>query len=379
MSDGTPNIKTYVVFLPYLPLREPTEVGDWVLHPLDLFDGAWESARFEDLSRRFIAAFRGTNNKTIPHPTLAARRDSGCDGALPSRAELDALRRAVEFASLDQNPIWSEEVSSGSMEALQALTTDNAEVHVWPIDLADGRVAQESGFVVSTLAGGFRIEDDLAITPPEELRLPFGKVTLDSEIASAVYRTVAGQLKDVGVIDAARIARAISWLAKSWRNTPSINWEDRIIFLKTAFEALTGTSKTYEAGAALRRRFEEAIVGDAREYDAARHLLWSPGEAPTRAFTDRSGKSWDCTDLEHWFRTFGEARNGVIHGDLTTQDFSYEERDSAYNGPMFHTAERLLREATKVELTRLGHDRLFLDATTRAVCRHLEKLESEGS
>lgn len=378
MSNGAASINPYVVFLPYLPLREPTEVGDWVLHPIDRFDGAWESERFEDLSRRFIAAFRGTNNKTIPHPTLAARRDSGCDGVLPSRAEMEALRRAVEFASLDQNPIWTEELSSGSMAALQALTTDNAEVHVWPIDLADGRVAQESGFVVSTLAGGFRIGDDLAITPPEELRLPFGKVTLDSEIASAVYRTVAGHLKDVERIDAERIARAISWLAKAWRNTPSINWEDRIVFLKTAFEALTGTSKTHEAGAALSRRFGEAIVGDAREY-TARHLMWSPSETPTRRFTDRFGKCWDCTDLEHWFRTFGEACNGVIHGAVTTQDFSYEEHGSAYNGPMFHTAERLLREATKVELTRLGHDRLFLDATTRAVCRHLEKLESEGS
>ena len=46
---------------------------------------------------------------------------------------------------------------------------------------------------------------------------------------------------------------------------------------------------------------------------------------------------------------------------------------------MFDTAERLLREATKVELTRLGHDRLFYGATTRAVCRHLENMESEGS
>ena len=41
MSDGTANIKPYVVFLPYLSLREPTEVCDWVLHPIDLFDGVW--------------------------------------------------------------------------------------------------------------------------------------------------------------------------------------------------------------------------------------------------------------------------------------------------------------------------------------------------
>lgn len=378
MADGTADTKPYVVFLPYLPLREPTEVGDWVLHPIDIFDGPWQSARFEDLSRQFIAAFRGPNNEAIALPTLAARRERGCDGVLPDRVELAALRRSVEFAALDKNPIWSEDISSGSMQALQALTTDNAEVHVWPIDLGDGRVAQERGFVVSTLAGGFRIADDLAITPPEELRLPFGSVTLDRVIATAVYRTVAGQIEGVEPAETARVARVISWLAKAWRNTPSISWEDRIVFLKTAFEALTGSSKTHETGAELRRLFEEVVVGDAREY-ATDHLLWSPSEAPTRPFTDRSGKTWGCTDLEHWFRSFGEARNSVIHGDVLSQDFLYEEVGSAYNGPMFHTGERLLREATKVELTRLGHDRLFYEATTRAVCQHLEKLESDGS
>jgi hypothetical protein len=39
---------------------------------------------------------------------------------------------------------------------------------------------------------------------------------------------------------------------------------------------------------------------------------------------------------------------------------------------MFHTAERLLREAIKVELTRLGHDRLYYEPTPRAVCEYLE-------
>lgn len=378
MADDAADTKPYVVFLPYLPLREPTDVGNWVLHPIDIFDGPWQSARFEELSRRFIAAFRGPNNEPIPHPTLAARRASGCDGALPSRAEQDALRRAVEFASLDQNTTWSSDISSGSMQALQALTTDNADLHVWPIDTVDGHVAQGSGFVVSTLAGGYRIGDDLAITPPEELRLPFGNVTLDSEIATAVYRTIAGQMDDVEITDAARVARAISWLAKAWRNTPAISWEDRIVFLKTAFEALTGKSTTHEAGTKLRRLFEDVIVGDARD-DATDHLLWSPTETASRPFTNRSGKSWDCTDLEHWFRAFGEARNDIIHGDSPPLDFDYEEDGSAYNGPMFHTAERLLREATKVELTRLGHDRLFYEATTRAICRHLEDLEPEGS
>ena len=76
-------------------------------------------------------------------------------------------------------------------------------------------------------------------------------MTLDREIATGVYKTVAGQLEGIEPPEAARVA-AIRLLAKAWRNTPAISWEDRIVLLKTAFEALTGKSKTHEAGAELR-------------------------------------------------------------------------------------------------------------------------------
>lgn len=60
-------------------------------------------------------------------------------------------------------------------------------------------------------------------------------------------------------------------------------------------------------------------------------------------------------------------------------DFVHGEDGSAHNGPMFHTAGRLLREATKVELAGLGHDRLFLRGDLPSGLPHLESLESEGS
>lgn len=106
---------------------------------------------------------------------------------------------------------------------------------------------------------------------------------------------------------------------------------------------------------------------------ATDHLLGSPGETPTRPLIDSGGRPHDCTDLEHWFRTIGDARSSIIHGDLDAAALGYAADGSAYSGPVFHTAERLLREAIKVELTRLGHDRLYYDPTVRSVCTYLEQ------
>jgi hypothetical protein len=143
------------------------------------------------------------------------------------------------------------------------------------------------------------------------------------------------------------------------------------VLLKTGFEALSGRSRTHEAAAWLRLLFEQVVIGDAAKYQTD-HLLWSPSELPSRPFVTGKG-SVDCTDLEHWFRTFGAVRNSIIHGNVVNANQAYAEAGSAYNGPYFHTAGRLLREALKVELTRLGHERLFWEPTTRAACELIER------
>jgi hypothetical protein len=362
----------YAIFLPYLPLRDEARIGDWLLTPLNQYAGSWQSPRFHELAAAFVRAFRGPGNEPIEHPTVVSRVDRGCDGSPPIGAEFTALTRAIEFAALDENPHWTEDNRSGSLAAALAVTTDNADLQIWPVDLVDGHVAQQSGYVVSTLAGGHQIGDQLTITPPEELRLPLGPINIDSTVATAVYDTVRGAYQTPAATDAARIARVIGWLGKAWRNTPSITWEDRLVLLKTGFETLTQESSTAKAASALRSLFESVIVGESREY-ATRHLLWSPDEQPSRVFTDQRGRQHLCTDLEHWFRMFGTVRNGIIHGDLDATDLNYPDDASAYNGPMFHTAERLLREALKVDLTRLGHSRLYYEPTVRAVCEYLEQ------
>jgi hypothetical protein len=55
----------YLMFLPYLPLKEVVAFAGWELGPVRHFDGRWTDGRFEDLSKRFLAAFHGPNGSSI--------------------------------------------------------------------------------------------------------------------------------------------------------------------------------------------------------------------------------------------------------------------------------------------------------------------------
>ena len=356
-----------LIFFPYLPLRTEITVGPHLITPIDAFTGPWLSDRFEELAITFLGAFVRADRRRLDCGVVVVDPDRGCDGELIEFERRTMLQRAVELAALDANPEWEEEA-----QAWNVVTSDNAELHAWPIDLAEGRVALTSGFVASTLAGGLTITADLQIPAPKELHLPLSSVTLDEDLANATYRQLT--IGEPSEAHRQRLSDAIGWLSKAWRNTPSLDWPDRIVFLKTGFEALTGQSKTHQAAAQLRRMFEETVGPGGLGHDA---LLWSPTERETRAFVDDSGRQRRCTDLEHWFRSFGAARNAVIHGDVSPETLTYDEADSAYNGPMFHTADRVLRESIKVVLTSRGERLMYANAHLRNFARYLEELDSD--
>ncbi len=155
---------------------------------------------------------------------------------------------------------------------------------------------------------------------------------------------------------AGRIGVAIDRLASAWRNSPSITFEQRVVMLKTAFEALTDRSATHEAADWLDERFHQPAESGATEW-AAEHLLWSPSEHKSRTWT-WNGNQEDCTDLGHWFRCFGKVRNEIVH-DGKAQSLTHEAEGSAYKGPYVNIAERVLREAIRVCLRDFGFEDLW--------------------
>jgi hypothetical protein len=147
---------------------------------------------------------------------------------------------------------------------------------IWPINPQSRSVALERGALMRSLSGGYRIErDDWRVRPPLELHIPHGHIRLDDGVLDAVYRSAAGQRGDPQ--GAASVELSISWLAKAWRNTPSVSGEDRLIDLKTAFDGLTGQSSGVRHAHLVRQRFE-ALAPHGANGTSARHMLWRPWE-----------------------------------------------------------------------------------------------------
>lgn len=187
--------------------------------------------------------------------------------------------------------------------------------------------------------------------------MPHGHVRLDGETLDAVYRSVVGQHGDLH--GAAALDLGISWLAKAWRNTPSVSSEDRLIDLKTAFDGLTGESSGVRVARGVRLRFE-ALVAHGANRISARHMLWRPWETErVRLVPDAYGNPQQrpVTDLEEWFAHFAAARNQVVH--RATSPRPRPPLRNRYRGPYFHTAERLLRECIHATLIRFGYGALW--------------------
>ena len=192
------------------------------------------------------------------------------------------------------------------------MTADNAELYAWPIDLEQGHITLTAGELVTVNIGGYKISDpELVLRPPLDLHMPHVS-SPDSLVLTGVYETVLSSLRSPGKNPTAdRVRVAVVWFAKAWLNTKAIQWPERLVYLKTAFEALTGTSYTKESASILREIFEKLPCTTKEDSEI---LVWSPEEEPVRTWVDKKGKAHpNITDLEHWFREFGEARNFIIH------------------------------------------------------------------
>ena len=361
--------RPFLCFFPYLPLGRVESLGEWLLGPVSEFDSKWCDEGFKRQALAFFGHFRDAVGRPIENPTLVARKTSGVDGTRPSDAEIKALQSAVQLAALDRNPRFTPD-----SHAWNVVTADECEFFVWPINLVDGYVTTTRGSMMrESVTGGWRISDDrLVIGAPLEIEV-LSPVVLERDLLEAAFKL----LHPEGPADAAHLRAAAVWQTKAWRNTPSIRPEDRVVFLKTGFEALVGESKSRESARLLRELFDQLK----EEHVSADELLWSPGEKQDREWrwTDKSGREHvePMSDTEHWFMAFSAARNRIIHeGQRPT--LVYNEPGSAYNGHFVWTGEWLLRAAIKVEMARFGFPDLWRPGVSGAAYRAVKKAIQEA-
>lgn len=240
MSDSA-----FLGFFPYLPLQGAYDVGEWRLQPVDDYQGSWVSTDFEDLSRKFLRSFRRVDGSRLERVYVVVHRERGIDGQLPSEAERESLQASVHLAVLDRAQPPDDE-NNGLFTA----TSDNCQLFFWRLHL-DGWVTLDRGSIVQVSTGGHKISDQLLVPAPLELHMPF-PFLIDAELLRVTYDILMLGLTGDGNDDnettrmAKAIGLAIGWLSKAWRNSPSIGIDDRIVFLKTGFEALSRKSDSYE-------------------------------------------------------------------------------------------------------------------------------------
>lgn len=357
--------------VPYLALSSPASFGGWRLSPLEQFDGPWQSASFEERARAFVGLFRDAQGNQLQRPSILTRTAEGANGERPSDSELIALRRAIVFAAIHKNPYWTRQES----DAWGIVTADNAALWVQPIDHIGGRVTLSRGGRARWVSSGHKLTDpDLVIRAPLEAQVST-PITLDDELLDAVYGVVTDAL-DNRTTAAGAIEIAIRWLERSWNNSPSIGFDERLVFIKVAIEALTRESDNRRSASAMASTFRSTLTqeGDGLGLD---RLLWSPDEPLLQRTYGNEGqkKQAQLTQLEHWACALGDARNVLVHGEKAV-DHWYQAEDSPYNGPFVEIGDRVLRELITVELGRLGYPRVWRDSLDRAGLEHLKSAEN---
>jgi hypothetical protein len=256
-----------VAFCPYLPLHRAFEFAEFWIGPIDSFTGAWEPPELEHAVRRLLTRFVAVGGQPIMRPSLiATRKGPVVDGKPPTDHE--ALAHAVAVATLVGNPRHPDAEQD---DAWKVVTADNCDLWIQPIDLHMSRIALERGSRVRTLAAGYRFSDEKFVVPPPLELHSEGGGSFDPDIAEAVFQVISAPDATTAPDLAGRLRQAVRWWVKSRRNSPSLSWEDRIVHLRIAVDALVGSDRTSSAVRWLNELFSSANETDSDD------LLWAGG------------------------------------------------------------------------------------------------------
>jgi hypothetical protein len=340
MADAFP---LFGVF-PALRLAKDLELGDWCIGtpPATV---SWRSDRFRELSLKLVESFKKSGFKE--ECPMLWHRSRGFDGTAPDARELGALVFAVNFVVLDAN----DQVAGDDNVGMYLATVENADLFLQPIDETDGRIThRRGGGLRSVSVAGPRIGGD---PPPlSDAVLPLHRpLQVSRKVAKAIFELLraGGELAD-------RVGIALEWHGAAMANSHSVTTQQRVIALKTAFEALTGTSESRETARRIRSLFESATAAHSGLLPW-KGVLWAPNERTNlqRPYMTKKGKvKQDVrSELEDCMMALADVRNAVIHkGRLLPLEWSgpVERPLSRYAGNLFWKGERILREAIKAAL-----------------------------
>lgn len=350
-----------LTFCPYLRLPGAYEFADFWIGPIERFEGSWEPPALREAAQTLLSGFVTVDGHPVERPTLVASRAGGVDGLAPTHRE--ALETAIAFGALVKNPTHPIDAN----DAWKVVTADNCDLWCQPVDLKESRLSLQRGSRVRTLAGGYQFsEQGFRVPPPLELHW-HGSGSFDPEVAEAVYRVLSAPESTKDSELARRLGQAIRWWVKAWRNSASLSWEDRIVQLRIAVDALVGSDKTRKAIAWLNALFasvEDDGVG----------LLWAEGKGELPRTWGSPPTTESVPVFDHWFWDFADTRNSIVHSGAATS-LEYRQPGSVFSGMLVDVADRVVSEAILVSLHRCGYEHLWKSVGWRAITRRMSTPE----
>jgi hypothetical protein len=336
--------RVHLAFFPAVGLERNLDLGEWLVGtPPEGTD--WHD-KLKGLAKKLLESF---NSVGFCRHALVWHRDRGFDGAALPDAVYTAIQLATRFAVLDAND-QHDRINDPNVGRYLA-TSENAELYEQPIDLENGGVTHvRGGLLRRSMIGGFKIGES-PLPLPDATEPIDGPVGASSKLARAVFDVLHP-------IDPGKrqLRIAMEWHASAMSNPRAVTPQQRIIAIKTGFEALLGTSASWPAAMRLRRLFETVTASHATLLPWA-GLLWSPTERTDlrRTYVDANQQTQTGarSELQDWMMHLCDARNSIIHdGILPTLEYpAPSERPlSRYAGQMFWIGERLLREGIKASL-----------------------------
>ncbi len=358
----TTALVAYYAF-PYLRLKNDVTAGPWSLTTVTRKTLAATKNNAATHLQAFLARNLAPNDRPLKTATVIRYNGSSTE----SEAEREALLAAVGLAVADSNT----RNGNGIPWDASGLDIATAEVaHFVAAQIPSHRKASwahlRGGTLNSkTVTGRSIFDKDLRMLPPEGL-VSIPTLDLDAELMDAAFNTVLAARLDPELAVHNQVLSAIHWHSRARENSPLHTMPDILVQLKTAIEALSGSSST---GAAIMKIDEIYLALDGTFGES--NFLWRNGTpSHPRKFKE---KITLYSDFGDWYWNLANVRNSIVH-DTMSPEMDYVSADSPFAGNIYQTAERVTRELIKIRLAQLGHPRVALDVTQRKALDHAKSL-----
>lgn len=348
---------------PYLRLKNDVTAGPWSLTTVTRKTLAVNKNNAATHLQAFLARNRDPNGRPLKTATVIRYNGSTTE----SEAEREALLAAVGLAVADANTRNGNSIpwDASGMDIATAEVAHFVAAQVPNHEKASWAHSRGGTLNSKTVTGRSIFDKDLRMLPPEGLvSIPI--LDLDAELLDATFNTILAARLDPELAVNNQVLSAIHWHSRAWENSPLHTMPDILVQLKTAIEALSGSSST---GAAI-TKIDEVYMAVDGTYGAS-NFLWRNGiPSHPRQFKE---KITMYSDFGHWYWNLANVRNSIVH-DTMSPEMDYFAVDSPFTGNIYQTAERVARELIKIRLAQLGHPRVALDAAQRKIIDQAKSL-----